>query len=256
MTVVEPLLSNPIAGWISEKVRERLSDRAQSCAINARNHLVRAQHIADISTTISFFCATHATEEAVACFVSTAKETQYAEIAKDINLHDHAQKVVVSSYAQVISGYLENEGACIAHEPVGNRLYAKFIRSENQAPYPLSLRLFSFNEDGDDPSHKSAHDAFTSWFPSSKEMVKHVLKRASYRDEALYAKDKGAPDMRREVLDASLMEHTLLTLGLTWAAIDMTYHEEPEPFVTQILGAISAVISEVRPPRVCKYCGN
>lgn len=122
--------------------------------------------------------------------------------------------------------------------------------------HPLGLRLFSFNEDGDDPSSYAAHAAFVSRFPAPETMVDYVHKRASFRDEALYAKDGGAPDMTREQLDINLREKTLLTLGLIWAAIDVTHHEEQEPFVVQVLGAILTLIDQVRPPRVCKHCGQ
>lgn len=250
MTVVGPLVENPIADWISRKVYDRLSGRALACAVNARNHLVRAQKVADISETISFFCATHATEEAVACFVAAAKASRYADLAKKINIRDHAQKIVLASYVQVIADQFDGAGLSVAHDPRNDRLLARVKKEEGDKIYPLGLHLFSFNENREDPSHMAAHQAFMSRFPNPAEMVGSVLERASDRDNALYAKDDGAPALSRERLDIGLKEHTLLTLGLTWAAIDVTYHDEPEPFVVQVLGAVAEVINEVRPSKV------
>lgn len=256
MVVVKSLIDHPVADWVSRMVYQRLSGRALACAVNARNHLVRAQKIADISHTVAFFCATHATEEAVASFIASAKASGYGPWAKKINVRDHAQKAVVSAYGQVISDHAEQIGLAIAHNPAGDDLRARFKSGEEVVFHPLGLRLFSFNEDGDDPSSDAAHAAFVSRFPAPETMVDYVHKRASFRDEALYAEDGGAPDMTREQLDINLREQTLLTFGLIWAAIDVTYHEEQEPFVIQVLGAISALVDEVRPPRVCKHCGQ
>ena len=254
--VVKGLIDHPIADWISRKVHDRLSGRALSCAVNARNHLVRAQKIADISTTISYFCAMHSTEEAVACFIASAKVNSYKAWASRVNIRDHAQKAVVASYAQVIADHAEQVGLAVAHYPPADHLLAKVKAGDKDVVCPLKLRLFSFNEDGENPSSDAAHAAFVSRFPDIGTMVDYVHKRASFRDTALYARDGGAPNLSREQLDIGLREHTFLTLGLIWAAIDVTYHEEPEPFVVQILGAISEVINEVRPPRICKHCGQ
>ncbi|MGI2036301.1 hypothetical protein ACRQ1B_28400 [Rhizobium panacihumi] len=247
MTVVGPLVENPIADWISRKVYDRLSGRALACAVNARNHLVRAQKIADISETISFFCATHATEGAVACFVAAAKASRYPDLAKKINVRDHAQKIVLASYVQIIADQFDGAGLSVGHDPGDDTLLARVRKDEGDKIYPLGLHLFSFNEDCEDPSHAAAHEAFMSRFPNPIEMVGYIYGRASDRDNALYAKDGGAPALSRERLDVGLKEHTLLTLGLIWAAIDVTYHEEPEPFVVQVLGAVEEVINEVRP---------
>jgi hypothetical protein len=256
LVIVKSLIDHPAADWVSRKVYDRLSGRALSCAVNARNHLIRAQKIAEISTTVSYFCATHATEEAVACFVTSAKANGYRPWAGKVNIRDHVQKVVVASYAQVIADHAEQIGLAIAHDPAADDLLAKVRSVDKEVVYPLGLRLFSFNEDGENPSPAAAHDAFVSRFPDIRTMVEYVHARASFRDTALYARDGGAPELSRGQLDIGLREHTFLTMGLIWAAIDVTYHKEPEPFVAQILGAISKVIGEARPPRVCKHCGQ
>lgn len=258
MTVVKILLDHPIADWAYRIALERLSGRAKACAVNARNHLVRAQKITDaeISTTIAYFCATHATEEAVACFIAAAKANCYKAWASKVNVRDHAHKAVVASYAQIIAGYAEDMRLSIAYNPGTDDVLMKVILDEGEVLYPLSLPIFSFNEDGLNQSPEGARAAFLDRFPDVPTMVKHVHKRASFRDNALYAGDGGGPALSREQLDVALREHTLLTFGLIWAAMDVMKHQQPEPFVIQVLGAISAVIAEVRPPKTCKVCGN
>lgn len=107
--VVKALIDHPVSDWVYRRANERLSGRALSCAVNARNHLVRAQRIADerISNTVAYFCATHATEEAVAAFIASAKEHGYRKLAGKVNIHDHAQKAVVAAYVQIIAGHAE-----------------------------------------------------------------------------------------------------------------------------------------------------
>jgi len=258
MTIVKSLIDHPVADWVYRQASEQLSGRALSCAVNARNHLVRAQKIADadISNTIAYFCAAHATEEAVAAFIASAKRHGYRKLAGKVNIHDHAQKAVVSAYAQIISGHAEELKLVVTYNPAEDEAVARVRIGDNDTVYPLGLRLFSFNEDEEDPSSAAAFEAFARWFPNATAMVERVHERASFRDKALYAEDEGGPALSREQLDAGLREHTLLTLGLIWAAMDVTSHQEQEPFVVQVLGAISTVIDQVRPPKVCKHCGQ
>lgn len=154
IVVVKALIDHPVAEWVYRRANEQLSGRALSCAVNARNHLVRAQKIADaeISNTIAYFCATHATEEAVAAFIASAKKHGYRKLAGKVNIHDHAQKAVVSTYAQIISGHAEELKLAVAHNPVADDVLARVRVGDSEAVYPLRLRLFSFNEDGEDPS--------------------------------------------------------------------------------------------------------
>ncbi len=144
--VVKALIDHPVGDWVYRKANERLSRRALSCAINARNHLVRAQRIADeeISNTIAYFCATHAMEEAVAAFIASAKEHGYRELAREVNVRDHAQKAVVAAYVQVISGYAEEMSLAIALNTSADEIVARVKIEGTDTYYPLNLSLFSF----------------------------------------------------------------------------------------------------------------
>lgn len=256
--VVKAKIDHPVSDWVYRRANERLEGRALACAVNARNHLVRAQRIADegISNTIAYFCATHATEEAVASFIASAKSYGYRKLTGKVNIHDHAQKAVVAAYVQIIAGHAEEMKLAVAHHPAKDEVMTRVKIDGRDSYFPLCLRLFSFNENREDTSSVVAFQAFSGWFPSLEAMVDRVHERASFRDKALYAGDEGGPALSSDQLDAGLREHTFLTLGLIWAAMDVTYHTEKEPFVVQVLGAVASVIEQVRPPKVCKHCGK
>lgn len=79
--ILETLLNDPISIWIHKKFEAKLTGRTLSCAINFWSYLIRAQKIAP---TLAFFCATHATEEAVAAFVLSAKINGCSSLATQL----------------------------------------------------------------------------------------------------------------------------------------------------------------------------
>lgn len=96
-----------------------------------------------------------------------------------MNIHDYAQKAVVSAYAQIISGHAEELKVEVAYSPAADDVLARVRIGGEETVYPLRLRLFSFNEYGEDPSSEAAFDAFRSWFPNPAAMIERVYARAS-----------------------------------------------------------------------------
>ena len=239
---IRQILGSDITRWIQKTANDRLTKRARACAVNAINYLVRAEKIAPISTNVSFFCATHATEEAVASFVSACKAAGYDD-AKEINLHDHKHKAAVSTFAQLISGHTHEVGLHIAHKPDDNILVARLPTDTGVQYGPLGMYLFSFNEDPENLSHANAFQSLSSLFNDTAAMHSHIRERSGFRDHALYATDEGVNQLSEESLALLLQDHAYLTLGLVWAAIDVGQHERREPFLLQVLGAINQVTS-------------
>jgi hypothetical protein len=92
------LLNSEFSKWICNKI-ELLDGRAKYCAQNA---LLFAKWAADSKSSappVASFCAIHAVEEAVASFISSAKVSGHAKRAKQINLHNHLYKALVSIFA-------------------------------------------------------------------------------------------------------------------------------------------------------------
>lgn len=249
---IRPILEHETAHWLQRRAAADLKGRALACAVNARNFLVRAEKTAKDSTIVSYFCATHATEEAVAAFVSACKSAGYPE-AKAINLHDHKDKATVSAFAQFITGHLHDAGLSIAHEPGEDVLVARVRNGDAVQHYPLGLHLFTFNKDIQSETHFDAFEGFSALFGSPEDMRRHIVTRSTFRDKALYASSGGAPAMPEDILGLQLQDHAFLTLGLIWAAIDVINHRQREPFVIQVLGAINEVNAgfKSKPPGPC-----
>jgi len=243
---IRPILEHDIAYWLQRRAATDLKGRALACAVNARNFLVRAEKIAGISTIVSYFCATHATEEAVAAFISACKSNGYPE-AKAINLHDHKAKATVSAFAQFISGHAHDVGLSIAHEPKEDALVARVRDGQTVQYYPLGLHLFTFNEKRQSDTHVQAFEGFSAIFGSPEDMRRHIVARSMFRDRALYASKGGAPAISESTLALQLQDHAFLTLGLIWAAVDVVNHKRREPFIIQILGAINEVNAGFKP---------
>ncbi|QJX09980.1 hypothetical protein [Rhizobium brockwellii] len=249
---IRPILEHKIAHWLQRRAAADLKGRALACAVNARNFLARAEMIAKDSTIVSYFCATHATEEAVAAFVSACKSAGYPE-AKAINLRDHKEKATVSAFAQFISGHLHDAGLSVEHEPEEDVLVARVRSGDAVQYYPFGLHLFTFNEDRQSETHIDAFEGFSALFGSPEDMRRHIATRSTFRDKALYASRGGAPAMSEDILVLQLQDHAFLTLGLIWAAIDVVNHRQREPFVIQVLGAINEVNAgfKSKPPGPC-----
>jgi hypothetical protein len=237
---IRHILNADIAKWVQRRIKTGLTGRALGCAVNAQNFLIRAEKIARISPEVSYFCATHATEEAVASFVSACKVAGYAE-AKQINLRDHKHKATVSAFAQFVSGHAQDIALSVAHEPGADTLVVRVGEGDAAAYYPLGLHLFTFNEDRHSDTHANALAGFSALFPDAQAMFAHITKRSEFRNQALYASERGAPAMTTKVLGLQLHDHALLTLGLLWAAIEVGQGDHREPFVLQVLGAINEV---------------
>lgn len=125
-------------------------------------------------------------------------------VSNVINLHNHVEKAILATYAQMLSGLVEDEELSLAYCPSQNKLFIKTKADTSKQIYPLGLQLFSFNEDSAKPSSESAHATFKSVFPDINAMNKRMQKRANFRDEALYARDEGTPAVSQDQLDISL----------------------------------------------------
>lgn len=254
-TPVRDILGSQITQKIYDDAGKRLTGKAQACANNAIRFLVHAQNTAEVSETVSYFCVTHAVEEAVACFISAAKNYGYSE-ANRINPKDHGHKATVAQFAQVVAGRSMDVKLQIAVSEKTPRLLFRATPegSEDTVQGVLSLATLRFNEDMEDPDGTAAFTSFTDFFGDEASMIKHIYQRANFRNDALYAQNGGAPKMEVDSLLVQLKENSLLAVGLIWAAIDMSYHEKRHSEVLQLLDAITRVCDLLKKPQLCKSC--
>jgi hypothetical protein len=257
MTPTAEILGHRITKFIHAEAGERLTGRAHAAANNAVRFLVKADSIADIAETVSYFCATHATEEAAACVIAAAKQYGYREEASKINPRDHLHKATVAAFAHMAQRVAQDARLAFSmHEPTKCLVLRAYPNAPEEPVYgKLSMPVFSFNADANNPDGTAAFERFVGLFSDEEAMVEHIKARANFRNEALYAQDKGVPTMTRRNLYVQLREHTRITMGLIWAAVDISYHDRREPFILQLLTAISSTCERVKKEKLCDRCG-
>ncbi|UFM66788.1 hypothetical protein LOS78_12715 [Paracoccus sp. MA] len=249
MSIIEQLTNAPAGRCIHDQVRARLTGRALYCGINAWNFLIRAEAVKHVPT-VSYFCASHSTEEAVAAFLWSARAHGYKDLAKDISPRDHKHKAVVSEFASMIADEAGRAGISFTYHPKKDDLFAR-VKIEGEFQYRhLNLGLISYNKDEGDTDPDAAEGAFMSTYPGDIEMVRALERKADFRNQALYAGKEGAPSMTPEALERQLRYHGVITLGLLWAASDMSRHDgERVPFVVQSLGAMNRICQRMSKKR-------
>lgn len=247
VSIIEQLTNSAAGRWIHDSVKARLTGRPLYCGINAWNYLIRAEVVRHVPT-VSYFCASHATEEAVAAFIWSSRAHGYKDLSNGISPRDHKHKAVVSEFASMIADEAGRAGISFAHHPEKDDLFAR-VKIDGKFQFRhLNLGLISYNKDEGNADPDAAEGAFMSNYPGDFEMVRALERKADFRNQALYAGKKGAPSMTPEALESQLRYHGVITLGLLWAAADMARHEGHRvPFVVQSLGAMD---------RICQRMGK
>ncbi len=244
MSVIDEIMRLKTAAWINSQINE-LPDRAKFRASSALRSLQWANGIFDADMPIpACFCALHATEEAVAAFISCAKVHGYAD-AKMINIKDHAAKATVSLLAQKVSGILVQYQVAVAHNPKTETLSARYAVDGQTHYNEASTKLFHFRDDQENV-RPDFYDELVNMFGDVAELKEAVKKGQEARNTIFYATSSGYPtgfDRPEE----SLARECQITLGLIWAALDIKRNEgEIIPFVEQALKTATIVIAELK----------
>lgn len=246
MTILKGLLATESAKWIIKTAHDHLTGRAKYCSINACLHLKYADEIADTAPTVSFFCGTHAVEEAVAAFIVSAKTHGYKDLAKAINTRDHRDKTVVAAFAGMLSRHVEEIELHFALHPEKDDLFARFDRGNGAEYHRLKLDLLSYNSELSDPTPDGAVSAFLSEFADVDAMRTAVKRQADLRNHAIYASKHGVPVINPKDLDEALRQNACITLGLLWAAADLAKHrDQNSALIVQLLAAVRRVADTV-----------
>lgn len=190
------------------------------------------------------FCALHATEEAVAAFISCAKEYGYAN-AKMINIKDHSAKATVSLLASKISNILISYHVAVAVNPKTESLAARYLVDGQTHYNDASTKLFHFIDD-QEQIRPDFYDELVSMFGDVAELKEAVKSGQETRNEIIYATSTGYPSVFKKP-NESLARECQLSLGLIWAALDMKRNDgELIPFVEQALRTANMVITELK----------
>jgi len=236
MDAIKTLLDHDAARWIIGKI-EHLEGRSKFCAHNAIRFLQWADEIFETSHPVASFCAMHATEEAVASFISAAKMHDHKDCAKKVNLHDHPSKALVSLLVQRLSRIAKEADLAIAVNSSESGLVLRIPIGGNFEYRELHLSIFRAHQNTGQDIDKHIP---LGELPNLRELKAEVEKVADARNKLLYASDKGLPPGFIEP-EKSLIRETQLSLGLIWAAIDLHMHHDQEtPFVRNLLGQMAA----------------
>lgn len=244
MSVINEIMRTEVSGWINSQVNE-LPDRAKFRASSALRSLQWANGIFDAGMPIpACFCALHATEEAVAAFISCAKECGYVD-AKSINIKDHAQKATISLLAQKISSILKPYQVAVALSPKTKTLVARYLVDGQTYYGEASTKLFHF-QDAQEKVLSDFYVELISMFGEVEELRAAVRLGQEARNRIFYASSTGYPTGFDEP-EVSLVRECHLSLALIWAALDIRRNEgELIPFIEQALRTATTVISELK----------
>jgi len=248
MNAIEELMRLDAAKWINRRI-EDLPDSAKYRAYSAIRSLQWASrnYEAEMPIPAAYF-ALHATEEAVAAFVSSAKECGYGEDAK-INLRDHRAKATVSLLAQKTSNFLSDFAPSVAVHADSDRLVARFVVNGEIRYDEASVRLFHFTESSDGGRKEDFLEELVQAFGDIGELKEAVVTGQEARNRIIYATGKSLPT-GFVAPEASLRRECQLTLGLIWAAIDMTRSDRGGmTFIAQALRTARLVIEDMSPKR-------
>jgi hypothetical protein len=244
MSVIDEIMQKESAAWINSQINE-LPDRGKFRASSALRSLQWANGIFDAGMPIpACFCALHATEEAVAAFVSCAKEYGYDE-AKKINIKDHAAKATVSLMAQKVSDILVHYEVAVALDTKTHALATRYIVDGQTHYNEATTKLFHFRDDQENML-PDFYDELVNMFGDVAELKKAVKMGQEARNAIFYASSKGYPTGFDDPSE-SLARECQLTLGLIWGAIDLTRNAGQKiPFVEQALQTANIVVAELK----------
>ncbi|MCF6431673.1 hypothetical protein [Leisingera sp. MMG026] len=244
MSVIDEIMRKDSSTWIDSQIIA-LPDRGKFRASSALRSLQWANGIFDAGMPIpACFCALHATEEAVAAFVSCAKECGYDE-AKKINIKDHMAKATVSLLAQKVSGILFHYQVAVALNVETQTLAARYIVDGETHYTEASTKLFHFR-DHEAQIMPDFYDEVVNMFGDVAELKKAVKIGQEARNAIFYASSDGYPTGFDDPSE-SLARECQLTLGLIWGAIDLTKNAGQKiPFIEQALVTANRVIAELK----------
>jgi hypothetical protein len=243
MSVIDEIMQSEAAAWVNSRIDE-LPDRGKFRASSALRSLQWANAIFDAGMPIpACFCALHATEEAVAAFISCAKVYDYDD-AKMINIKDHAAKATVSLLAQKVSSFLRPYQVAVAVDTDTQAMIARYIVDGRTLHNEASTKLFYFR-DHQQTKLPDFYDELVNMFGDVAELKEAVRKGQDARNAIFYASSTDYPTGFNDP-NESLARECQLTLGLIWSALDVSRNAGQKiAFIEQALRTATIVISQL-----------
>lgn len=230
------ILNAEISQWIINKI-EKLDERAKYSSFNSIRFLNWSTTSFNASPIVASFCAMHATEEAVAAFISAAHTQNHKTHENKINWRNHKGKALVSIFAQRISLLLAQGNLSIAIHPSQDVLAYRAPADDGYHYGALHLSSFSLSNDDGEASGIPLGDT-----PSLDDVATEATRIAKLRNDLLYATETGYPT-GFDNPEYEVARNTALSIGLIWAAVDMYMHPDHNRLIVdQILSGMADVI--------------
>ena len=244
MIVIDEIMSNERAEWVDAKISE-VPKRSRFRAANASRSPSWASAISkDPARQIpACYCALHATEEAIAAFVSTAKECGYDD-AKKISIRDHQAQATVFLLSQELTDFTNMPHRSIGYHADTDLLVARLEENNKTSYHPLILQPFYF--------HNADHDVVDDFAGALLNLFQGdiltsrnaVLKVERARIGIFYADSSSFP-VGFDNPNEQLVRESKISLGLIWASIDMWRNTgERVPLILQFLKTAHLVIKD------------
>ncbi len=243
--MAEEIWHTDVSRWIIEKF-PILNDRSKYCADNSVRFALWADEFKETAPPVASFCALHSIEEAVAAFISAAKNCGHTERAKKLNIHDHLSKALVSIFARRASLAANQGGLAVAVHPDEKSLAYRLPKGEGYIYNRLHLSVFHVDFDG---TSEIGDRAYLGQAPLLHDIETEIKKVADIRNKVLYASDRGRPTGFLDI-NTEVNQHTSLSLGLIWGSIDL--HLDPAQggiFIQVILDKMVELNEARRIPR-------
>ncbi len=239
MSVIDNVMKTEAARWIGSEIK-LLPNKAKYRAFSSIRALKWANNIYDSGMPIpASYCALHATEEAVAAFVSCLKVCGYGENAK-VNIKDHREKSVISILAQNIASVVQKYNPAVAVDQIENKLLVRITSENREYIQEASTTSFYFRAD-DDSISKDFYPNILNSFGDIETLKRAIDEAQRARLEIFYASDTGYPKGFDEP-EKLLRRECHLCLALLWATVDVYAHKETQiPFIVQALNTIKLI---------------
>lgn len=232
------ILEHEVSRWIKEGVSSLEGGRAKFCSVNSLRFLGWANEVFETSPIVASFCALNATEEAVAAFIAAAKKHGHKQFAKQVNLHDHQSKALISVFAQRCSRAAKQGRLAIAVSQERDKLAFRLPGESGYRYGPLHLSSFRIYSNIEAPGNGQI--ALGS-MPPVEDLQEEVRRVAEARNKLLYATNTGVQTGFKSP-EASLLRETQLSLGLIWATVDMYMNpDQDRPFINQVLEGMASL---------------
>lgn len=251
--IIDDMMTSDMFKWTERKL-QNLPKPVQFRAFSAIRALSWSNRIFSIDLPIpATFTALHATEEAVAAFVTCAKHYKYGDDAK-INIRDHQQKATISFLTMMVVNFFNELKPGIAYHKDNDIIALRITNRQNETVHlPGSLYQFSFGDKSKGIIDTDFMHDIVNKYGDVKSIKDEIVNIQNARNKIFYASDDGYPsgfaNPREEIRNECKK-----TLALLWTCVDI--HENKNVrlrLVEQALRTAQMVIKEFNKKKpVCK----